>query len=73
MVTAPVYDTRLIYSRVLGLQKVRNINLQDILKYELAPVPPSMFEHNGDIRITKSKSILKQQLQVIAYVKYLMQ
>ena len=60
----PVYNTILIYSRVLCLQKVRDINLQDILKYELAPVPHSMFENNGDMQITKSKSILKQKLQV---------
>ena len=51
----PVYDTRLIYARVFGLQKVRAINLQDIMKYELAPVPPSMFESNRDMQITKSK------------------
>jgi hypothetical protein len=33
-----VYDTSLIYSRVLGLQNVRDINLKDILLYELATV-----------------------------------
>ena len=60
----PVYDTNLIYSRVLGLQKVRDISLKDILKFELAPVPPSMFEENGDLRITKTKSVLKRKLQV---------
>ena len=60
----PVYDTTLIYSRILGLQKARDINLKDVLQYELAPVPPSMFEDNGDMRITKSKSTLKKKLQV---------
>ena len=30
----------------------------------MAPVSPSMFKDNGDIRITKSKLILKQKLQV---------
>lgn len=41
----PVYDTNLIiYSRVLGLQNVWDINPKDILKFELAPVLPSMFE-----------------------------
>ena len=32
--------------------------------YELPPVPTSMFYDNGDMRITKSKSVLKQKLQV---------
>ena len=28
------------------------------------PVPPSMFEDNGDMRITKSKSVLKKKIRV---------
>ena len=32
--------------------------------YELAPVPPSMFDDKGDMRITKSKSTLESKLQV---------
>ena len=59
-----VYDTNLIYSRVLGLQTVRDINLQDVMKYELAPIPTSIFEENGDMHITKTKSVLKKKLQV---------
>ena len=59
-----VYDTSLIYSRVKRLQQVRDINLKDILLYELAAVPPSMFEDSGDMRIIKTKSVLKKKLQV---------
>ena len=43
---------------------MRDINLKDILRYELSPVPPSMFDDNGDMRITKTKSTLKKKLQV---------
>jgi hypothetical protein len=59
-----VYDTALIYSRVFCLQKVSDIDLKDILKYELAPVPTSMFDNNGAMRIAQSKSVLKKRLQV---------
>ena len=38
----PVYDTRLIYSRVLGLQKVRDINLQVILNYAMKRLMSSL-------------------------------
>ena len=38
-----VYDINLIYSRVLGLQQSRNIDLAEVLKHELAPFPTSMF------------------------------
>ena len=43
----------------------RAINLRDMLKYELAAVPTSIFdEKRGELRISKSKSILKPRLQV---------
>ena len=63
----PVYDTTLIYSRVLGLQSTRGIDLKEVLRYELSPVPPSMFEDSGDMRITKTKSTRKE----ICKLKYL--
>ena len=34
-----VYDVNLIYSRVLGLQQTRSINISDVLKHELSPIP----------------------------------
>ena len=58
------FDTSLIYSRVMCLQKVRDIDMKDVLGYELAAVPPSMFDEAGEMRITKSKSTLKTKLQI---------
>ena len=48
-----VYDVNLIYSRVLGLQQTRNIDLAYVLKHELAPMPTSMFKDSGEMRIAK--------------------
>ena len=59
-----VYDVNLIYSRVLGLQQTRSINLSDVLKHELAPVPTSMFKDDGEMRIATTKSEFKKKLQV---------
>ena len=42
----------------------RAINLNDVLKYELASVPTSIFE------LRMSKSILKQRLQVEVTQRY---
>lgn len=61
--STPVIDTNIIYSRVLVLQQSRNININDVLQYELAPVPTSMFD-DGLIRMLQSKSTLKRKLQV---------
>ena len=51
-----VYDINLIYSRLLGLQQTRDIDLKNVLKHELAPVPTSMFKESGEMRIATSKS-----------------
>ena len=66
----PVCDPSLIYSRVLCLQKVRDINMKDVLGYELSYAPPSMFEKTGDMRISKAKSALKTKLQVELTVRH---
>ena len=64
-----VYDVNLIYSRVLGLQQSRDIDLKKVLKHELAPVPTSMFKESGEMRTATSKSDLKHKLQRQALVR----
>ena len=61
---ATVFDTELIYSRVIGLQaSSREIDIKLLLSYELSPVPTSMFTDSGEMRTAKAKSVLKQVLQ----------
>ena len=38
--------------------------MKDVFKNELSSVPASVYEDNGGMRITKTKSVLKQKLQV---------
>ena len=60
-----LYDTNVIYSRIIGLQASgREVEIYDVLKYELAPVPMAMFDSSGDMRVANTKSTLKPQLQV---------
>ena len=59
-----VYDTNLIYSRVIGLQGSRDISMKDILQYELSPMPTSLFHDDVTMRIPSNKSSLKKALQV---------
>ena len=59
-----IFDTELIYSRAIGLLPSRNIDYRDIFKYELSPVQTLMFDDSGAMRITKTKSVLKQKLRV---------
>ena len=55
----------LIFVRATALMNSRAINLNDVLKYELAAVPTSIFhEKSGELRISTSKSTLKRKLQV---------
>ena len=46
------------------MQQTRSINLTDVLKHELAPIPTSMFKDDGEMRIASTKSDLKKKLQV---------
>ena len=59
-----MFDTSLIYTRVMGIAASRELDLKQVFQHELAPVPTSMFKDNGDMRITKTKSTLKNKLQV---------
>ncbi|KAK3106543.1 hypothetical protein FSP39_022295 [Pinctada imbricata] len=60
-----VYDTQMIYARVMGLLSTRELDLKELLSHELSPIPPSMFDDKGDLRIATSKSALKRKLQII--------
>ena len=56
-----VYNTELIYSRVVGLQaSSREININEVISSELSPVPTALFSEFGEMRISKSKSDLKK-------------
>ena len=60
-----VYDQEFIYARVISqLASSREINFNDVLAFELAAYPPSMFNADGKMNVGTSKSTLKHKLQV---------
>ena len=59
-----VYDMQLIYARVMGLLSTRQYDLKDLFRHELAQLPTSLFDDNGNMRPATSKSVLKQKLQI---------
>ena len=55
-----VYDTNLIYSRVIGLQASdRPVDIADLLAHKLARVPSPLFTDSGELRTASAKSVLK--------------
>ena len=48
-----VYNTEVIYSCVMRLLNSTQINLKDLFKFEMYPVPLSLFDGNGDSRLAK--------------------
>ena len=64
-----VYDTELIYTRVLGLQQSRDLDIKNILKHELSPVPQALFDEHGDMR-SQAKVALKNKLKVELSSRY---
>ena len=67
-----LYDTNLNYSRVLGLQQSRGIDIKTVLAHALSPMPTSMFDDEGKMRIATTKSTLKKKLQVTMSQLWLM-
>ncbi|KAJ4922965.1 hypothetical protein JOQ06_021285 [Pogonophryne albipinna] len=58
-----IYDLNVIYLRTIALvSSDRDVDVKDVLAYELAPVPTAMFTEDG-MRICKAKSTLKKSLQ----------
>ena len=67
--SAKVYETNLIYSRIIGLKaSCQDLNLNEVLKYESIPI--SMFTHNGQMRLATSKSTLENKLKVEVTGRY---
>ena len=58
-----VYNTEVIYSRVVCLLNAKQTGLKDLFKYELCPVPLSLFNKNRDSRLAKQKADLKNTLK----------
>ena len=59
-----IFDTELIYSRVMALAGCREFDLKELFQYELSPIPTSLFDDNGDMRPATAKSALKKKLQL---------
>ena len=60
---AHISHTDLIYTRVVGHQQSRDINIKEVLTYELSRFPPALFDESDDMRI-QAKESLKAKLQV---------
>ena len=59
------YNSNAIYTQVIGPQASgRDLNLEDVLSYELAAVPISLFTETGDLQIPTSKATFKNKLKV---------
>ena len=59
-----MFNTKLFYTRVVGIQaSSREIDIKQLLSYELSPVPTAMFSKSGEMKVAKAKSVLKKVLQ----------
>ena len=56
-----IFNAEVIYSRVMCLLSIGRIELEEVLKYELSPVPSSLFDSNGEMMHSTSKTDLKKQ------------
>ena len=45
------------------------MDIKNVLSHELAPIPTCMLMDTGEMRISKAKSVLKNQLQVEVFAR----
>ena len=50
-------NTEVLFRRLLAVSKYREIDMHEVLEYEPAGVPPSMFHDDGKMRKTKTSEI----------------
>ena len=62
--TVEVYNTEIIFSRVMYLLPAGHIQMEDLFKYELAPVPTALFKDAGEGRYPTSKVVFKNGFKV---------
>ena len=50
-----VFDTKLIYTRVIGIQaSSRKIDIKQLLSHDLSPVPTAIFSESGEMRVANA-------------------
>ena len=60
-----MFDTEMIYARAMALQcSVRNYDTKNLMAHELSPRPASMFDDSGAMKVSKTKSVLNNDLKV---------
>ena len=53
-------DSEVLFGRLLAVSKQRDINLEQVLSHELAPVTPSLFNDGGTMRKTTKADLAKK-------------
>ena len=53
-------DSEVLFPRLLAVSKQRDVNLEQVLSHELAPLPPSLFNDDGTMRKTTKADLAKK-------------
>ena len=62
--TVEVYNTEIIFSRVMYLLSAGHFQMENLFKYGLAPVSTALFKDTGEGKYPTSKAVLKNALKV---------
>ena len=55
-----IIETEILFRRLLGVSKSRDVDLRKVLQYELAAVPPALFHGDGTMRKTNKADLAKK-------------
>ena len=64
-----LYNSEIIFSRVMYLLSADQIEIKDLFTYELAPVPTALFKETGEGRYPTSNAVLTDvQCCIVLYI-----
>ena len=55
-----IIDSEVLFQRLLGVSKSRDVDLRKVLQYELAAVPPALLHGDGTMRKTNKTDLAKK-------------
>ena len=55
-----IIDSEVLFRRLLGVSKSRDVDLRKVLQYELAAIPPALFHGDGTMRKVNKVDLAKK-------------
>ena len=64
-----IIDSEVLFRRLLGVSKSRDVDMRKVLQYELAAIPPALFHGDGTMRKTNKADLAKKLESNVHFIR----